>query len=619
MSDSSLTQPRTLLQRYAGAASLLNVVLLIGITRSLRHAATLINHDMARVLAAALLVNVCGAVLLLCFASQERWQAGLRTVLASDLAVSLLPLVMKQFLNGQSGRKFHIFGLIYTVFLFLKLAQWLAYAARNAPGTEAVRHLTVFVFLASLLAFAGFVPWIWLSIGPQGDEGHYMLLSHSLAFDHDFDLTNNYREQDDREMFAPPAPGEMRGYPYASMQRDNLTVYPQDPHIVINYRGQQLLEHDMGVPLLVLPGYALDLREGAMFIMALVGALGAAAIFEAALLLGAGNLPALLTVGLLCFTGPYWVFTQCVLTDLPAAVISVGIALCFLLYRRRERGGYICAAGFLVAMLPWINIRFWPLAGPAFLVFAAWILRQEWGNWGGLLYKMALLGVPSLVSLTDFAVLDKVLFDTYLPNAAMHIYGRTHPQFALQPVRGFLGMWFDQSFGLLPTAPLYAAVIAGMIVLYRRDKWAFAALIAPALGYIPFVSFSQYWHGGWSAPGRYLLAGVTAMAPAAALVFHRRVRWLIAVLGAWSLFVAVLFAVNPYLRMPSVFVFYQRSMLLEFFQDRIRIPFYEMLSAFPNFHQADRGDYLRGFFWLAVFAAGAWWWAGRKPVAPHSP
>lgn len=609
MSQTASAPPRALLQRYAIAASLLNVLLLIGAVRSLAHAATLINHDMARVLAFAVLGNVCGSVLLLWYATHQHWEARLRTVLTSDLAISILPLVMKQFLNGQSGRKFHIFGLIYTLFLFLKLAQWLLYAAWNSPEGVIPWRGTLFVFLAALIIFAGFVPWIWLSIGPQGDEGHYLLLSHSLAFDHDFDLTNNYRNQDDREMFAPAAPGEMRGYAYASMQHDNLTVYTQDTHIVINYRGQQMLEHDIGVPLLVLLGYALDLREGAMFIMALLGALGAAAIFQSALLLGAAFPQALLAVGLLCFTGPYWVFTQCVLTDPVAAVISAGIVLCFLLYRRQERGSYIFAAGFLVAMLPWINIRFWPVAGPAFLVFAAWIIHRDRARPGTLLYRLALLGVPGLVSLGDFAVIDKVLFNTYLPNAAMHIYGRTHPQFWLQPVRGFLGMLFDQGFGLIPTAPLYLAVFAGMIVLYRRDKWNFAALIAPALGYVPFVSFSQYWHGGWSAPGRYLLAGVTAMVPAAALVLGRRTRWLTAALGAWSVFIAVLFAVNAYLRMPSVFLLYQNSMLVEFFHDRIRTPLYSILSVFPNFHVGRGLDYARGFLWLLILAVTAWWWA----------
>ena len=609
MSKIASAPPRALLQRYAIAASVLNLLLLIGAVRSLADAATLINHDMARVLAFAVLGNVCGSVLLLWYATHQHWEARLKTVLTSDLVISVLPLVMKQFLNGQSGRKFHIFGLIYTLFLFLKLAQWLLYAAWNSPAGVIPRRATLFVFLAALITFAGFVPWIWLSIGPQGDEGHYLLLSHSLAFDHDFDLTNNYRNRDHLEMFPPPQPGAMRGYPYASMQHDNIVVYTQEPHYVINYRGQQMLEHDIGIPLLVLPGYALDLREGAMFTIALVSALGAAAIFQSALLLGAALPQALLAVGLLCFTGPYWVFTQCVLTDAVAAAISAGIALCFLLYRQRERGGYIFAAGFLVAVLPWLNTRFWPLAGPVFLVFAAWIIHRDWGRWGTLIYRLALLGVPGLVSLGAFAVIDKLLFNTYMPNAAMHIFGRTHQAFWLQPVRGFLGLFFDQSYGLLPTAPLYVAVAAGMVVLYRRDKWNFAVLLAPALAYVPFVSFSQWWYGGWSAPGRYVLAGVTAMVPAAALVLNRRTRWLTAALGAWSVFIAVLFAVNPYLRMPSIWVFYPKSMLVEFFHDRIRTPLYSILSVFPSFHVGRTPDYALGFLWLLILAATARWWA----------
>ena len=537
----ALLTNRRFLRHYAGISVLLSLLLLGVVLHRFSHAASAMDHAMACLLFWAVAVNLGGTLMLGWLASREHWQTRVRTVLKSDLATSLLPFVMIPFLDGQSGRKFHLFGLVYTAFLLLKLVLRFYYAAGSAPGSQRVPHMPLFVFLSTFLVFGGLVPWIALASAPQGDEAPFMLLTHSLIFDHDFDVGDNYRNEDYKEMFPPPSPGGMRGYPYASMQRDNLEYLPHEPHVVTNYRGQLMLEHDMGFPLLLLPGYAVDLREGALFTEALIAALGAAAIFETGVLLSASNLQALLTVVLFCFTTPYWVFSQSALSDLPGAVGILWTGLQFFRYRERKRKRYLLLAGVLIAILPWLNIRFWPLAGPEFLVLGGWVVSREWGNWRSLVQKIGLLGIPSLVSLGVFAAVDKALFNTYMPNASMLLLNRVWPQFQTQPIRGFLGMLFDQSYGLIPTGPLFVAAAAGMVVLFRRDRWGFVAFLLPAVGYLPFASRGVNWFGGWCAPGRYMLVAVILMIPAAGLVLNQKVRWLVAALAAWSLFISLLF------------------------------------------------------------------------------
>jgi hypothetical protein len=604
------------LRQYAGISVLLTLALLGVALHRLSHAASAMDHAMARLLLWAVAVNLGGTLILGWLASRQHWQVHVRPVLKCDVVTSLLPFVMVPFLNGQSGRKFHIFGLVYTAFLLIKLALRFYYAAGNTPGSQRVPRVPLFVFLSTFLVFGGLVPWMALASAPQGDEAPFMLLTHSLIFDHDFDVGDNYRNGDYKEMFPPPSPGGMRGYPYASIQRDNLEYLPHEPHVVTNYRGQLMLEHDMGFPLLLVPGYALDSREGGLLTVALIGALGASAVFEIAILLGASNLQALLTVALFCFSTPYWVFTQAVLLDGVGAAGILWVALQFFRYRETGENRHLLLAGCLIAMLPWLNIRYWSLAGPAFLVLSGWVVHQERGKWGSLVRKMASLGTPSLVSLVAFAAIDKALFNTYMPNASMLLLGRIMPQFQRQPFRGFLGMMFDQSYGLIPTGPLYVAAAAGMVALFRRDRWGFAALFLPALGYLPAVSSSQYWFGGWCPPARYILLAALLMAPSAALVLNRKTRWLIAILAAWSVFISVLFTVNPYLRMPSVWLLYQISMLVEFFHDHIHSPFYSILGVFPNLVRGWGRDYVRGCLWLVAFIATAWWWAG-KANPPH--
>jgi hypothetical protein len=607
------------IRRYCPAAGILNLALLLEVVNRFHHAITPINHGLARVLAMALVVNIAGAAAVVWLASVRRWHNALSPILKSDLLISLLPFVMAALRDGEKGRVFHLFALVYVIFLLCRMAELLFFATQNTAST-AVR-LPVIVFAAVFIVYGGIVPWMALASTPQGDEVHFMVLTHSLVFDHDFGVGDNYANNDYKEEYPPPSPGEMRGYPYASMERDNLVYVPHEPHVVRGSRGQLLLEHDPGFPILLVPGYALDKREGALFTISLIGAVGAAGVFELATLLGAGTSQALLTVVLFCFACPFWTYTQTAFADIAGATGSLWIALQFFRYRRREANHYLLLAGILIAILPWLNIRYWSLAGPAFLVLNAWVLHREWRQWARAVEKMALLGVPSLLGLCSFALLDKHFFDTYLPNVSMLMYNRMYPQFGPHPLRGLLGILFDQSYGLLPVAPIYIAAFAGMIALARRDRWAFWALLLPALGYVPFISSSKVWFGGWCAPGRLIMSAVLPMVPAAALVLNRKVRWVAAALAAWSLFIAVLFTVNPFLRMPSVWELYQMSMLVEFFHDHIQTPLYSILSVYPNMMLARTQDWLRSWFWLVAFGLGAWAWsrtAANGDVPPRA-
>jgi hypothetical protein len=597
------------LRWYAPLTAALNVILLLQVVNRFHHAITPINHGLARVLTAALIVNLATAGAMVWLVLGRGWKCRVASFAKIDLLTALLPFVMSALRDGDKDSVFRTFALIYIIFLLLKMVALLMFAAANADDAGSLAHLPAIVFAAAFIVYGGTVPWMALASPPMGDEAHFMILTHSLVFDHDFDVGNNYKNGDYKEEFPTPSPGSMRGYPYAFIQRDGIEYLPHEPHVVRNFRGQLMLEHDMGLPLLLVPGYALDLREGALFTISLIAALGAAGIFQLAVLLGASYKQAFITVALFCFTCPFLTFTQAAFSDVVGASGSVWIALQFFRYRRREYNGYLLLSGILISLLPWLNIRFWSLAGPSFLLINAWVIRREWGKWSRLISKMALLGVPSLVSIALYSYIDKVLFDRFMPNVSMVLFNHIQPQFGSQPIRGFLGILFDQSNGLLPVAPLYVAAAAGMFVLFRRDRWGFFALALPAVGYVPFLSSSQFWSGGWCAPGRLVMSAVLPMAACAALVLNRKTRWIVAILAVWSFFVAILFTVNPFLRMPSVFNLYKVSMLVEFLHDHIHTPLYSILSIYPGMIRASKSDYLLGFFWLAVFTGAAWAWS----------
>jgi hypothetical protein len=83
---------------------------------------------------------------------------------------------------------------------------------------------------------------------------------------------------------------------------------------------------------------------------------------------------------------------------------------------------------------------------------------------------------------------------------------------------------------------------------------------------------------------------------------------------------SVVYTVNPYLRMPSLWHLYTKSMLVEELHDHIHTPFYSILSIFPDMLEANPSDWLRAWMWVVLLGCAAWLWANlsQKPTASAS-
>src|SRR5437588_3943390 len=78
----------------------------------------------------------------------------------------------------------------------------------------------------------------------SGDEPHYLMVTHSIAYDRDLDLSNNYAHDD----------GRWFGH-------DHLEA---GPHARIARTGQLLSVHDIGLPVLLIPPYVIAQRIAAI-------------------------------------------------------------------------------------------------------------------------------------------------------------------------------------------------------------------------------------------------------------------------------------------------------------------------------------------------------------------
>ncbi|MFZ0313067.1 MAG: hypothetical protein WAL85_10215 [Candidatus Korobacteraceae bacterium] len=568
------------------------------------------SHEQFHVVRWCIGTNLFGALLISVYARHQMWWRRLLATLISDALVSLVPLapVILAHFGGSSLRMNHSFNLGVGVFLLAKCAVLTFYLCQNAIPTPDIRQ-SLYIFATTLIVLATFARWYNTSEVPEADESHYTLLTYSLIHDHDFDLTNNYAERDYAEQFPPHIANFW-------VRDSDIDGIQREPHVVTAPNGQRLLWHDIGLPILLVPGYALAKRLGAQLTIAVIASLIPVAAVDIALLLGAGAIPSIIAAMVFTLTPPVYIFAQTVFTEILGGAGILWIVLAFLKYRDKAATWHLLQAGILFGVLPWMCIRFWVLEAPLFLLIAAYIASQQRSAWLRLRSIFLLMGLPVVASLAVFAWFDHAHFNTYLPNAGYRILQTSMPQFWHKPYLGLLGLLFDRSDGLALIAPLYIVGFAGLLLLVRRDRWGAAALILPFAGYIGFLSFSQYWWGGWNPAGRYLVSSIVLLIPAAALALTRRSLWFIAPLALWTLVIDSIFMSDPHSRWPA---YYDQSGLVHYLRQNAGGHLSLLLNVFPNLIKPTARDYFVGSCWLAASVFLVWWLARvasqQRPVS----
>lgn len=353
------------------------------------------------------------------------------------------------------------------------------------------------VFLVTWLIYGQAIPFVMATWKITGDEPHYLLAAHSLARDGDLDLKNNYLDGDHREFYS-------FGF--------------LDPHVKEQPDGAWLLAHDIGLPVVMVPAYAVGGRLGVMRFFAFAGALLASQMF----LLG-WEVSGKMWAGLLgwlsmSFSAPLSLYVFQVYPEMLGGLLVLWSARRILNTPSwPNEGGDSGGAAIPIfrfslviaslAVLPWLSGRNIPivLILIVLLVWKHWPRRALW-----------LSGCANAsASLVVYLAVNFALYGGPTPSAtsAGSAVGAGFSNVAGQQIGRGLAAWlFDQQRGLLVYGPVLIVALFGLPHLWRLRKREGLLLLAPFAAMWLLASVWGGFYIGWEISARFLIVGIPPMA-----------------------------------------------------------------------------------------------------------
>ena len=387
---------------------------------------------------------------------------------------------------------------------------WLRTAAGRVAATALPRPV---LFAAALALFlTGGVSTI-RTMGPGGDEPHYLVIAHSLVQDGDLQIENNHAQRDYGAFFEG--------------------VLPMD-FLARGVDGVVYSLHAPGLPTVVAPAYAMAGYPGVVVMMSLLSALLTLAIYDLACRV-AEDRAARLTWLVTTVSVPVVPLAWMIYPEVGAALVMAWAARWIVEPVSGDLARWV-RRGAVLALLPWLHTKFAVLLACVGVGLAV----RLWPR----VRLLAALGAPVAISLAAWLGAAFVMYGRIDPMAAYG--GGAGAGLSLSNVpRGLLGLALDQEFGLLLFAPVYALAAAGTWLLLRRPphRWFVVWSLATVGLFGGAVTQAYMWWGGLSPPARFLLPLVPIVAPMLAAAAPGVRRPVLAgawwVTGAWGLAVVV--------------------------------------------------------------------------------
>jgi len=389
-----------------------------------------------------------------------------------------------------------VVGLLYVGVLVARLAPLALAIAASRIRSSAVTFIVAFLFYAPLGIWSG------AATLAQGDQPHYLLAADAVAHG-SLDLAPEYA--DSREFTL------LSGTPLAHSDIET--------HVAHAPRGERLVQ-GYGLAAVLAPGWALAGKNGALLVLALIGALVSVQVLllcrETVTDQRAAGAAWLATSALVPLSN---VTTVLYPNIVGAAAIVVAYRLLFTApVRRPVLAGIVAAATLLLTPRDGVVI--------AFLIPFVFL----GGRAAGVRFVAALAVASAAVG-----ALDLVVYGLPLPYAG-YAYGIDaaqlldgQPTLRPRPDVGLGGILFDRAFGLAGSAPWVFTGLAGIAAALRGTarRALLPALFAVGLSFAA-LSIYRLWEGGYAPANRYLVDVLPLWAPFIAAALALRDRWITA-------------------------------------------------------------------------------------------
>ena len=339
------------------------------------------------------------------------------------------------------------------------------------------------VFIVSL---AGIPARATYGAQTSADEPQYLMTALSIAEDGDLDISNQR---------------------YSGAYRDFHEVL-LPVQTVLHPDGSRVSPHSPLLPLYL----ALPMRAGGW--MGAKAALAALAGVLAGLLVWVGAARLRVRFGVatavaivLSLSPPLAMYATQVYPEV-AAALMVTIAFAALTGRRNRSTA--AALGVGVVALPWLAVKYIPIAA-ALAAAGAWRLRRRPPLLAGLLVALAAAG-------SAYLVFNQTVYGGWTPYASGDFFAVGGEFTALGPSPDYwgrsqrlLGLWVDRGFGLVAWQPAYLMVFPAVAWAAGSGAPHRALLLGVAgAGWLVATFLAQTMHGWWW-PGRQTVAILPAL------------------------------------------------------------------------------------------------------------
>lgn len=363
-----------------------------------------------------------------------------------------------------------------------------------------------------------------------GDEPHYLAIAHSLAFDGDLDLSNNYGANEPLIAGGDLQPGR---------------------HVKPGVGGVVRPVHDVGLPLLFVPLVRvaapavswlapriplavmrrLRLTPSVMYrhvlSLAMIALTCTLALFMYRAWMALGSQPnhALWSTLVVVLSPPLLIFSILFFTEMLTALLVFVAFYALALNGSRYSNVVWGAIGLLNGFLLLVHIRNIAIVGALGVLAIVKLWRQ--GRVHALGIYIAAFAVPAIAR----TILIYHMWGTWLTTPLAQPGGFPHA--ASLRVAGYrlAAMFFDQEYGLLPYGPIFVLAIAGLVWLRRDHRRLVLQICFVAGAYLVSLTLPETnaigWTGGWSPPARFLVPIVPLLAIGMATGLRRAPRLII--------------------------------------------------------------------------------------------